>query len=113
MFDLDIDQGSDLSIILKVKDIAGNPVNLTGATFTGQARLKFKDTLPVFTFSFNIANQNTNMGEVELVLTRAQTSALVLTETTKYFYDVLMLDTSNKVYTILKGRANVLPEVTR
>lgn len=113
MFDLNINQGCDFSIILKIKDNLGAPVNLTGFSFSGQAKLKFNQAVPDFTFAFTLANQVTNPGELEMSLPRASTDSLPLTECSYYNYDVEMLDTANKVTRIMSGKAIVSPEVTR
>lgn len=113
MFDLNINQGCDFSIVLKIKDNLGAPVNLTGFSFSAQAKLKFNQVLPDFTFAFTLANQISNLGELEMSLPRAATDSLLLTECASYHYDVEMTDTINKVTRIMGGQAIVSPEVTR
>jgi hypothetical protein len=113
MFDLNINQGCDYSIIIKISDNSRVPIDLTGFTFSAQAKLRFNQVTPDFTFNFTLANQVTNKGEVEMSLPRAATDSLPLTECTSYRYDVEMLDTLNVVTRILSGHANVSPEVTR
>jgi hypothetical protein len=113
MFDLNINQGCDFSIILKIKDNSGTPVNLTGFSFASQAKLKFNQPLPDFTFAFTLANQVTNPGELEMSLAAADTDSLYLTECTSYHYDLEMTNTQNKIERIMSGHANVSPEVTR
>lgn len=113
MFDLNINQGCDFSIILKIKDNSGTLINLTGYSFAAQAKLKFNQATPDFTFDFTLANQTTNPGELEMSLPRAATDSLPLTECTSYHYDLEMTNTQNKVERMMSGNANVSPEVTR
>ncbi len=114
MLDLNINQGSDYSIALTIKDSAGVGIDLTGFEFSGQVKLKYTDEEPVLTFAFAIApNQTTDKGKVEMTLPREQTEALILTEITQYLYDVEMKNTDDKVKKILEGNAFVTPEVTK
>ena len=59
-----IEQGAKYELKLTLKDTLGALIDLTGATFDGQVRNSTSDGDVQATFSFTIANQVTNKGEV-------------------------------------------------
>jgi hypothetical protein len=116
--DLTIEQGATFKRVIKLYDSAGTAIDLTGKTFAGQLRKTYSE-LPSTAFTFTLANQTTNPGEVEISLTAAQTRALKVNPatnhykcTTPYAYDIEMTVGSD-VSRILEGTAHISPEVTR
>lgn len=120
-YNFTINQGSDWSLKLLVKDSFGLPVNLTGHFFQGQIREKYDSADSVADFSFVIANQVTNPGEIDVFLTNAQTAAIpTLPATVKnkrpaidYIYDIEQTDGSLQKTRILEGIIRVVPSVIR
>lgn len=107
--DLEIKQGQDESFLLTIKDENGAPQDLTGFTFKGEARDQYQGKL-FFAFSFDVKDQVTDTGKVEMLLPRAVTSKLKIAGKTLLVYDVEM--TSSSTTRILEGKINLNPEVT-
>lgn len=107
--DLEIKQGQDESFLLTIKDENGAPQDLTGFTFKGEARDQYQGKL-FFSFSFDVKNQTTDTGKVEMILSRSATSRLKVAGKTILVYDVEM--TSSTTTRIIEGKINFTPEVT-
>lgn len=119
-YDMSIDQGADFTLKLTIRDPLGALVDLTGHTFSGQIRKTISDASVVASFSFNVLDQITNTGEVEISLASATSSAIVLPtqkeinrKEVKYPYDVESVDGSGVVVRWLQGIVKISPEVTR
>lgn len=115
--DLSIDQGTHFKRVLTIN---GNetptplPKDLTGYSFSGQARAAYAATTAAFSFTFTIRTQSGgDLGKVEMSLTPADTSAITLTAAKAYVYDVEMTDADGNVMRIFQGKATLNPEVTR
>lgn len=115
MTKFEINQGEDFLRLITIKNDAGVPINLTGHQFRGQGRKKYSDTgTPPISFSFVIdADQTANPGQVHMILSAANTAAILISATTVYLYDVEMVDADNKVTRILEGTLVLRPEVTK
>ncbi len=110
--DFYVDEGSDFVKTLTIFDSSGVPIDLTGYTFAGQARLTVQDST-AYSFSFTLHNQITSPGKVDWVIAKTVFQPLSLTKTTNFVYDVEMTDASALTKRILRGTLKVSPEVTR
>lgn len=109
--DLELKQGEDFFRLITIKDENGNPVDLTGHSFEGQAKESFVSASYIF-FSFLVKDQATNRGEVEFRIPRAQTSKKKIREKKVLLYDVEM-NTGSYVSRILQGSMILDPGVTK
>jgi hypothetical protein len=114
-YDFELKQGEDFSMVLTIKDEKGIPIDITSYTFESEARLKFSDVSPEFSFTFTISNQTTNRGQVVMSLANAvsETITILNERPTSYVYDVEMEDGGSKITRILEGRISVTPEATK
>lgn len=119
---LQIDQGADFNVIIRVDDMAG-AVDLTGYSFLGEMKYSTDPTSAVIAeFDFTIQNQYYQMGQV-LMSVPAATIEEIITSTsgplqknrrvTPYVFDVKMQDTSGKISRIIQGIAYVSPQATQ
>ena len=111
-YDFTVDQGTDFKLELTYKDDTETPIDLTGTTFQGQARAKYTDAEPAFTFVFTLLDQTTNPGRVDVTLPKASTQSLTLKIDTQYFYDfesTLAGNTSRDI----QGVITISPEATK
>ncbi len=116
---LPIDQGSDWSVVLELRNASGVLINLDDATFAGQIRASYSAVEPLVAFTFT----KLTLGRVRLSLTKAETSALPVVEpdnelqirtTTNFPYDVeYQLEVAGPTYRLIQGLALVSPDVTR
>lgn len=118
-YDMTISQGSDFLLNVTIKDSAGALVDLTGHTFSGQIRKTASDATVQASFTFNILNQGTNPGEVEVKLDAALSTAIILEKSknasrkvTTMTYDVESVNGGTTVRW-LEGLAKISPEVTK
>lgn len=108
-YELEIEQGVDRVIEITLKDQAtGLPINITGWTFAMQIREKYTSTTVLYAPTINITNASG--GVINIVLTKADTSAL---PAKALVYDLEGTRPDNTRIRILKGSAIVDPEVTR
>lgn len=117
--DLYIEQGAKFYRTLTLKS-ANVPIDITGYSFRGQIRKSQSDSTILASFSFNILNQVSFTGQVEMTMSDAVTSSLpvptatsFVRKTIKYIYDVEVVNSSGVVDRMLQGSAEVSPEVTR
>ena len=104
---LTIDQDSDFTQTLTIKDSAGDVVDLTGQTVTSKLR---KTHLSSSATSFTTAIVSATAGTCSITLTDTVTSAL--TEG-RYVWD-LTTTTSGRIITrSIEGRVTITPSVTR
>ncbi len=111
-YNFSVDQGTDFTLRFTLKDENDLPINLTGYTFAAQARSKFLDTSPAFSFVFDVKDQVTMPGQLDMSVPRAATSSLVIRNDTPYFYD-FEVTVSSKTYRYLEGVVTVRPEATK
>jgi len=104
-----IEQGATFNRTMTIYSTGTTPLNLTGKTLRGYIKRSLADALPVGTFVFTVADQNTNPGVVTWNLSATNT-ALLPAQTLRY--DVELVD-GTTVTRILEGEAFVSGEVTR
>ena len=95
-------------------------IDLTGSTFRGQVRKTPSSPTIVATFTCTLANQITNTGEVEILISAADTWAIPLAPLAKplitsenFVYNIEWVKPDTSVLRILEGVAVVSPEVTK
>ena len=118
--DLSMEQGATFSRVLTFKDDADVTIDLTGRTFAGKIRKTIGGQV-VGTFTFTLANQITNEGQVTMLMTAANTDLLpapkqstTTRELLEFVYDVEMthVDTVT-VDRVLEGKLTLSPSVTK
>lgn len=103
-----IDQGTDFSTSITVTDDAGDPVDLTGYTASGQVRKHYtSNTSYDFTMSFDTPRSS---GVLTFSMPRSVTEAI---EAGRYVYDVEITSGANTRSRLVEGIVTVTPEVTR
>ena len=117
---LTAEQGATFYQKLIIRDAEDALIDLTDDTFRGKVKKNVTDETAVATFAFNILDQVTNKGEVEMTLTAAQTAAITLRKqqvqertTEDFCYDVERELADGTVQRIMQGKFSVSPEVTR
>jgi hypothetical protein len=103
-----VNQGATFQYNLDLKNKDQSPLNVTGATFSGQIRKSYYSTTA--TADLNITVANTTNGNVVISMSSATTSAI---KAGRYVYDVKMLDNANTTTRILEGIVTVTPQVTK
>ena len=103
-----VDQGTDFSTTITVRDNSGNAVNLTNYTGHGQIRKHFTSTT-AHNMQIVFENPRTN-GQLTMKLSRGQTANLA---SGRYVYDVNVFDSTNTTIRAVEGLMTVRPEVTR
>jgi hypothetical protein len=103
-----IDQGSDFSSTITVTDDAGDAVDLTGYTASGQMRKHYtSDTVYNFTTSFGSPRTS---GALTISMSRVMTANI---EAGRYVYDVEITSAANTRSRLVEGLVTITPEVTR
>jgi len=110
ILDLEVHQGQDERFVLTVKDDEGVPTDITGRTFRSSAKTNYNSKV-VFSFTFNILDQITKTGQVEMILSSAVSTAIKIPYRTTYIYDVEMV-VAGVVTRIFQGKVYLDPEVT-
>lgn len=105
-YSFDLDQGTTWSVACQYKDANCNPVNITGATFSGKARLA--SHAGAVTATFTIAITSGANGEFTVSLTAVNTAAMVAG---LHVYDVEMV-LGGTTYRMFEGTINVRAEAT-
>jgi hypothetical protein len=115
--DILIEQGATFKRKLIFKDSNNVAIDITGDTFAGQIRNSPSDDTIVQSFTCTVTNAVA--GEVEILLTDVQTSAIPVKassraerDLTNYAYDIERTTAGTK-QRVLEGIAQVSPEVTR
>lgn len=106
-------QGADFQRALELKDESTALIDLTGYVFRGQAKARYEDANPAFTFTFTLRDQVADTGLVDMLIPASETSGVSINKQTKFKYDIEMVDASNKVRRIIEGEIQLNPEVTR
>ncbi len=106
IYNLAIDQGTDLQTTVSVTDSSGSARDLSNATARAQLRRSYFSESNV---QFTVNIDNPSNGEVVMSLTNAQTANL---KYGRYVYDLELVDSGN-VERILEGIVTVYPEVTK
>ena len=112
IYELNINQGSNLSLEIALKNANGTPLNLTG--YTAHMQLRASYTSPQVIVELTTENGRLVItpltGLVTLLLSAATTAALVAKT---YVYDLEIVSASGFVTRMLQGEAVISPEVTR
>lgn len=109
-----IEQGTDFSQKLTIKDSVLALVDITAWSFAGQVRASFNATAILATFTFQTLDQTTNRGEVLMKLAHAVTSAIPAgkKKLTTYAYDVEST-VAGIIDRVVEGDAILDAEVTK
>ncbi len=108
-----VNQGEDFQRVLRIKDESDTLIDLTGYSFRGQAKLKFGETEPQFSFEFTVRDQGSDIGTLDMLISAASTAALSIGKATDYVYDVEMIRPDLKVKRLFQGKLQLSPEVTK
>jgi hypothetical protein len=118
--DFYIEQGATFYRKLVFKDGNQTELDLTGNQFAGKIRRTISDPNVIVEFTFSVLDQVTNPGEVEVMLTDAQTSAIPTKPQKtaervpeKFAYDIERTLPGGRKERVLEGVAFVSPEVTK
>jgi hypothetical protein len=103
-----IDQGTDFSTTITLKDSSGSAYDLTGYSANGHIRKHYSSSTAYPLTCAISAPAST--GKITLSLGRTTTSAM---ESGRYVYDVEIKSTSNTVTRLIEGIVTITPEVTR
>ena len=119
-YDMTICQGSDYELGVTIKDSTGALIDLTDHTFTGQVRKTASDLIVQASFTFEILDQVTNTGRVNIKMDAATSSGITLDKSksssrkiTTMTYDVESVSASLGTKRWLEGKVNFSPEVTK
>jgi len=111
-YELNINQGSNLSLEIALKNSNGTPLNLTG--YTARMQLRASYTAPDIIVELTTENGRLVItpltGVVTLLLSALTTAAFVAKN---YVYDLETVSSTGFVTRVLQGEAIVSPEVTR
>ena len=110
--ELQIDQGTDVSINLELTDTAGVIKNLTGYTVKAGIKKTYNTKDSDATLFTSTITSPSTAGKVNLALTNTQTNTTNM-PAGRYVYDVLIKDSSGDKTRILGGQATVTPSVSR
>ena len=109
IYDFDVHQGETFKEEIKLVDIDGNNIDLTGKTAKGQIRKKPKDPTLIANFATSLSVPK---ALITFELTATQTAAIPVGQ---YFYDICAYETISGVRRIkyyIGGKFVVLPSVT-
>tara|TARA_B100001939_G_scaffold347990_1_gene371843 strand:+ start:2064 stop:2417 length:354 start_codon:yes stop_codon:yes gene_type:complete len=112
--EITIDQGSDVSVELKILDTDGSKKNLTGYSAAAKMKKTYNsDSDQTFDFTTAFPTPRTD-GKLTLSLTNTQTD---LIKAGRYVYDVEIShvdsDTNTIIERVLEGQITVTPSVTK
>ena len=105
--EIDIDQGTDFSLPLTLKNEDGSPKNVNGYTFKSHIKKSFYSE--VTTAEFSVDSTDASIGSIILTLSSNDTTDIT---PGRYVFDVKQIDTSNKVERLMEGIATINPQVT-
>jgi len=109
-YDITIDQGSDYSLGITVKDSVGDPLDLTGYSARAQLRPKKDSTILSASFTCEIGSPPTD-GQITMTLANAISTAMTAGT---YYYDLEVYTAGDGyVKRLIEGKARVKQEVTR
>lgn len=102
-----VDQGTDFSAIVTLKNQDGSVLNLTGYTVASQFRKSYQSSSAT---NFNVTIYNDLQGKIRLQLPAATSSALL---PGRYLYDVEITSPIGERKRALEGILVLTPEITR
>ena len=107
-YNLVIDQGSDFSLDLVIKE-GGSALNL--ANYSGRAQLRTSVTASSASASFTVTVTNAANGALKMQLPAATSSGI---SAGQYVYDLEIYTANDSIVKrIMQGDATITPEVTR
>lgn len=105
--EIDIDQGTDFTLDLGIKNDDGTPKDVTGYTFSSSIKKSFYSLYPIAIFTVNYTNAAT--GNIILELSSQETADI---KAGRYVFDIKQTDLSGKVERLAEGVATISPQVT-
>lgn len=102
-----VDQGTDFSAIVTLKNQDGSILNLTGFTVASQFRKSYQSSSAT---NFIVSIYNAAQGKIRMQLPAATSSALL---PGRYLYDVEITSPTNERKRALEGIVVLTPEITR
>ena len=112
--DFVIDQGSDITIELHLKNQDGSSKDLTGHALRGKIKKNYDttDSDQIFDFT-NVSVASPPEGGIALITISSATSDTM--KAGRYVYDIELVSGENEdvIERILEGKLNVTPSVTR
>lgn len=114
---IEIKQGTDFGLVIRIKGADGLPEDITGRTFRGMIRKTYEDETAAATFQFTLRDQtqeeNKGMVDMKLPNTALAQADLKLSCKANYVYDVEQVYPSGQVKMVMMGEASIYPEATR
>ena len=108
-YDLNITRGSQFSVRLIAQNEDGTPLNLSGHGVRGYVRNSYTSPVLLDLNPQKVVGFETS-GYIDILLTSIQTSGVPITEAV---YDIEVFNSgSSYVEKLIKGYADILPEVT-
>lgn len=102
-----LDQGSDFSAVVTLRNQDGSTINLTGFTVKSQFRKSYQSSTAV---DFAVSIHNATAGQIRLQLPAAGSSAA---QPGRYLYDVEITSSTGERKRALEGIVVLTPEITR
>lgn len=102
-----IDQGSDFSAIITLKNQDGTIINLTGYTVVSQFRKSYQSSSYT---AFTATLHDAVAGKIRLQLPAASSSAVAAG---RYLYDIEITNNAGERKRALEGIVLITPEITR
>lgn len=102
-----IDQGSDFSAIVALKNQDGTAINLTGFSVAGQFRKSYQSSSAT---NFVVSIYDATKGKIRLQLPASSSSPLI---PGRYLYDVEITSPIGERKRALEGIIVLTPEITR
>lgn len=108
-YDFTIDQGSDFTLAITVKDSNDAATDLTG--YSARAQLRPERASTTLTASFTCTVTDATGGKIDMTLGNATSKTI---EAGTYFYDLEIFTANDAIVRrIIQGKAKVTQEVTR
>lgn len=102
-----IDQGTDFSANVSLRNQDGTPINLSGYTVASQFRKSYQSSTAV---NFTVTIVSPSEGKIELSLNDTATSGI---RAGRYLYDVEITSPAGVRKRALEGIVVITPEITR
>ena len=102
-----VDQGTDFSAIVTLKNQDGTTLNLTGFTVASQFRKSYQSSSAT---NFTVTIYNAAQGKIRMQLPAATSSALL---PGRYLYDVEITSPAGNRTRVVEGIVTVTPEITQ
>ncbi|MAF42573.1 MAG: hypothetical protein CMI54_00195 [Parcubacteria group bacterium] len=109
--DFNITQGSVFNVRIQVFDSAANIIDLTGNEVRGVVKNKYSDPDTDILINLDPIVSDATKGEIDILLTSAQTAQLPVTEA-RYDLEKYPLTNTQGTEKLLEGRVLIHPEIT-